>query len=134
MTKKMRKLKPDIVLKNYWNNNERFADLFNAVLFEGKSVIRPEELEDVDTEVSSVIEHREYAESIEASRDNIKVQKKSLVYGIQFVMLGLESQEHIHYAMPLRVMTTVLIKSSMTAMRSGIRRLKDWKKMSIFQG
>lgn len=26
MTKKTQNLKPDIVLKNYWNNNEQFAD------------------------------------------------------------------------------------------------------------
>lgn len=104
MVKKTKDLKPDTVLKNYWNNNEQFADLFNAVLFEGKQVIKPEELEDVDTEESSVLEHREYAESIKASRDNIKIQKKSTVYGVEFVLLGLESQEHIHYAMPMRVM------------------------------
>ena len=35
MAKKAQDLKPDIVLKNYWRNNEQFADLFNAVLFQG---------------------------------------------------------------------------------------------------
>lgn len=74
------------------------------MLFEGKQVIRPEELEDVDTEESSVLEHKDYAESIRASRDNIKVSKKSTTFGVEFVMFGMESQEHIHYAMPLRVM------------------------------
>lgn len=29
--KKAQDLKPDTVLKNYWNNKEQFADLFNAV-------------------------------------------------------------------------------------------------------
>lgn len=52
MTKRTQNLKPDIILKNYWNDNEQFADLFNAVLFGGKQVIRPEKLEDVDTEES----------------------------------------------------------------------------------
>ena len=104
MAKKTQDLKPDTVLKNYWNDNEQFADLFNAVLFDGRPVIKAEELEDVDTEESTVLEHREYAESIKASRDNIKIQKKSSVYGVQFVLLGLESQENIHYAMPIRVM------------------------------
>ena len=104
MPKKIQDLKPDTVLKNYWNNNEQFADLFNAVLFGGEQVISPDELEDADTEESSVLEHREYAESIKASRDNIKICKKSLTYGVELVMLGIESQEHIHYAMPMRVM------------------------------
>ncbi len=73
-------------------------------MFEGKQIIKPEELEDVDTEESSMLEHRDYVESIKAFRDNIKVSKKSQTHGVEFVMLGLEAQEHIHYAMPLRVM------------------------------
>ena len=104
MAAKKQKLKPDTILKNYWANNEQFADLFNAVLFKGKQMIKPEELEDVDTEESSILEHKEYAESLSASRDNIKVQKRSTKYGIELVLLGLESQQHIHYAMPMRVM------------------------------
>ena len=104
MSKKKQKLSPDIVLKNYWNNNEQFADLFNAVLFDGEQIIRSDELEDVDTEESTIIENKKYAESMKASRDNIKIRKKSTVFGVEFVMLGLENQEHIHYAMPMRVM------------------------------
>lgn len=101
---KTQNLTPDTVLKNYWNDNEQFADLFNAVLFEGRQVFRPDDLEDVDTEESSILEHRNYAESIKASRDNIKIRKSSNDYGVDLVMLGLENQERIHYAMPLRVM------------------------------
>lgn len=93
---KTQDLKPDTVLKNYWNDNEQFADLFNAVLFGGRQVFRPEELEDMDTEESSVLEHRDYAESIKASRDSIKVSKKSTAHGVELVLLGMESQSHIH--------------------------------------
>ena len=104
MSDKIQKLKPDTVLKNYWRNNEQFADLFNAVLFDGEPVIKPEELEDADTEESSILEHRGYAESIQASRDNIKIRKKSVVHGVEYVLLGNESQQHIHYAIPMRIM------------------------------
>ena len=58
----------------------------------------------MDTEESTILEHKDYAESIKASRDVIKIQKKSSVFGVQFVLLGLENQERIHYAMPMRVM------------------------------
>ncbi len=104
MARKTQKLKPDMILKNYWNDNERFADFFNAVLFGGEEVIKPEELESVDTEASAVFEHRKYAEGVEASRDGIKVCKKSSVFGIELVLLGMENQERIHYAMPMRIM------------------------------
>lgn len=104
MAKKIQKLKPDIVLKNYWSDNEQFADLFNAVLFDGEAVIKADDLEDLDTDESTVLEYMEYAESIQSSRDIIKIQKKSEALGVQFMMYGLENQERIHYAMPMRVM------------------------------
>ncbi|MCX4326081.1 MAG: hypothetical protein OSJ45_02165 [Lachnospiraceae bacterium] len=68
MSRKIQDLKPDTVVKNYWRNNEQFADFFNAVLFNGEQVIKPEELEDVDTEESSVLEHRKYSESSRCSK------------------------------------------------------------------
>ena len=77
MTKRKQRLKPDVVLKSYWRDNRRFADLFNAVLFGGRQEIRPEELEDVDTQSAVVTEHREHAEGLEAARDSIKVRKLS---------------------------------------------------------
>lgn len=90
MPKKKKVIKPDIVLKNYWKNNEQFADLFNAVLFGGREIIKAEELEELDTEASVLMEHGEFVEPVEAARDNIKIQKKSSVYGVQFVLLALE--------------------------------------------
>lgn len=104
MAKKTQNLKPDTVLKNYWSDNGQFADFFNAVLFDGEQVIFPDELEDIDTEESSILEHRDYAESINAARDNIKICKKSTKYAVELVMFGIESQQHINYAMPMRVM------------------------------
>lgn len=104
MKRKGQQLKPDIVLKNYWQNNEHFADFFNAVLFDGEQIINPDELESKDTEASYTSEHKSYVESIGASRDIIKVHKHSLEQGVELVLLGMESQEYVHYAMPMRVM------------------------------
>ena len=39
-----RKVKTDVILKEFWRQNDRFADLFNAVVFQGKQVLRPEDL------------------------------------------------------------------------------------------
>lgn len=100
----MQKLKPDTVVKNYWRDNGHFADFFNAVLFGGEEAIKADDLEDADTEESTVLENKKYAESIQASRDNIKVCKRSSLLGVEFVMLGMEGQEHIHYGMPIRNM------------------------------
>ena len=32
------KTKADIIFKDFWRENERFADLFNTVVFKGKEV------------------------------------------------------------------------------------------------
>ena len=75
MSKK--KLSPDVILKGYWNNNDQFADLFNAILFHGEQVIKADELNAMDTEESNILENKGYAESIKASRDSVKIRKKS---------------------------------------------------------
>ena len=72
-------LKADTVVKNYWRNNEQFADIFNAVLFNGNKVIKPEELEDMDTEESLVLEHKEYIQSIVAAK-NLPLMMLNLLY------------------------------------------------------
>ncbi|MCD8325344.1 MAG: transposase [Lachnospiraceae bacterium] len=97
-------LKPDTILKNYWNGAERFADFFNAVLYDGEEVIRAQELAPDDTDSSTVIEYQKAAESLEGSRDKIKIHKKLGSDGEGIGLLGLEFQSYISYLMPLRVM------------------------------
>ena len=99
-----KKITSDIIEKDYWRNNAQFADLFNAVLFNGKPVIQADSLEEIDTEESSVMENKEYSESVKESRDILKVSKKLVDSGVQFSILGIENQELVHYAMPMRVM------------------------------
>lgn len=96
----MEHTKADIIFKDFWRNNERFADLFNVVVFGGKEVIKPEALHEMDTDVSGVIQLKDYKETLSRTRDVIK----KTAYGVEFVVLGIESQQHIHYAMPLRHM------------------------------
>ncbi|MBS6724006.1 MAG: hypothetical protein KH268_13635 [Clostridiales bacterium] len=90
----------DAVLKEFWRSNERFADLFNTVLFGGEEIICPCDLQEMDTDVSGVIEMKDYREVLHRTRDVIK----KMAYGIEFVVMGIELQNHIHYAMPLRHM------------------------------
>ena len=96
------KVKPDSADKVYWRQNETFADLFNAYLYNGEQVIKSEELEELDTDTSDVVEIGEVKESIRGARDVIKIAKK--YNGVEYVLLAIENQEGIHYAMPIRVM------------------------------
>ena len=99
-TTELNKIKADTILKNFWKNNERFADLFNAALFEGEPVLKAEDLSEVDTDVSSLLKFNSHAETVQKILDVVK----KTAYGVDFVIWGLESQQKIHYAMPLRHM------------------------------
>ncbi len=61
----MKHIKADTVFKNFWRDNDRFADLFNTVVFEGKEVVKAEELQEMDTDVSDLLEIKEYKETLE---------------------------------------------------------------------
>lgn len=94
------KLKPDIVLKAYWNRNAEFADLFNALLYDGNPVIQEMELEERDTESSIVLQTESNSKTEQTTRDLFKVVMTA--ENTQYVLLGIENQQNIHYAMALR--------------------------------
>lgn len=100
MTKSKNKVRQDTALKNFWRDNQRFADLFNAVLFNGKQVLKAEELKEVDTDVSSIIKFDEHIETVQKILDVVR----KTAYGVDFIIWGLENQGKIHYVMPLRHM------------------------------
>ena len=81
-------------------NNERFADIFNAYLIRGEQIIKAEDLTEADADISSLVKFNGYAETLGKVFD---VVKKS-ANGVDYVILGLENQSKIHYAMPLRHM------------------------------
>lgn len=91
----------DVSLKTFWRDNEHFADLFNATVFNGKQVLKPNKLTEMDTDVSATIQSKSYNESIIRNRDVVKKMSD----GVEFNILGLEIQDKTHYAMPLRTMT-----------------------------
>ena len=91
----------DVSLKTFWRDNEHFADLFNATVFNGRQVLKPEKLTEMDTDVSATIQSKSYNESITRNRDVVKKMSD----GVEFNILGLEIQDKTHYAMPLRTMT-----------------------------
>ena len=93
-------IKADHILKKFWKDNSRFADLFNACMFDGEQVLKPNDLTEVDTDISSFLQFNGHAETIQKVLDVVK----KTAFGIDFVILGIENQQKVHYAMPLRHM------------------------------
>ena len=116
----------------FWRSNERFADLFNVVVFGGKEVIKPDALQEMDTDVSSVIQMKDYKETLTRTRDVIK----KAAYGVEFVVMGIESQQYIHYAMPLRHMVydaMSYLKEYQEITRRYKKRKKKRQKMNFYR-
>ena len=74
--------------------------MFNVVFFDGEQVLKPEDLTEADTDVSSLLKFNGHAETVQKVMDVVK----KTAYGVDFIIWGLENQEKVHYAMPLRHM------------------------------
>lgn len=89
--------KKDIGLKSYLQDKERYADLWNGSVFQGRQVVRAEELQEI-TPVHSKADRNGTLERI-----GDLVMKQSYD-GHRFAVLALENQQETDYGMPVRVM------------------------------
>ena len=88
-------------VKQWMSNRNRFADLFNAIVFQGEQVVLPEELELTETETDLLLKEKSGTiKEVQRHRDIAMRWKK----GAQFVLLACENQQRVHYAMPIRNM------------------------------
>lgn len=95
----------DSAAKECFSDNVRFADLCNAVLFKGDQVVKSDQLTEKDsTELLSVFGADSKQVHVQKWRDilkNIIVKANDTTC---FVLIGVEAQANIHYAMPVRNM------------------------------
>ncbi len=96
----------DIATVRYMRRNEIFADMFNFFLYNGKEVIDPDSLQELDTrEIEMPYGGAESAEQpVQRTRDVIKSAVAMTDQQAAYLILGVENQSHIHYAMPVRNM------------------------------
>lgn len=88
----------DAVSRSFWSDPARFADLFNAILFEGEEVINPDDLVELDPRESLLIRNQGQTVALNRVRDVVMKTNGKM----DFVILGIENQTHIDYQMPLR--------------------------------
>ena len=95
----------DSMAKEYFADNARFADLCNNILYGGREVILPENLKERDTtEVLTALGLDKKTIAMQKLRDifknaSIKYTGKSYV-----VLIGVENQSDIHYAIQVKNM------------------------------
>ena len=99
----------DAQIKQYLSKNHVFADIFNFYLYNGEEVIKSEDLHELDgTEIAVLYGDMPKPEAVQKYRDILKSHNVADV-GMEgnvftYLILGIEEQSNIHYAMPIRNM------------------------------
>lgn len=96
----------DSETKDYVKRPEVFADLFNHLIYDGEMVIQPDNLSELDSTATFIpFDEKGRAFPVQKYRDVLKhavvMEDDDAAYAL---ILGVENQTDIHYAMPVRNM------------------------------
>lgn len=93
--------KADVAIKSWLKDSNRFADLFNGIIFGGRNVILSENLTEVNSESDVIIVGKNNKSRVVEKYRDIIMRWKDNLY---LVLLAVEIQDRIHYGMPVRKM------------------------------
>ena len=97
--------KQDLLAKKYMSDNEKFADVFNYYLYNGKQVIKSEDLKEESISEIALPYSEKYKNTfVEKYRDIIKKCVIKSDHHYTYFLFGIENQSEVHYAMPVRNM------------------------------
>ena len=88
--------------KNYLSNNKFFADAFNFLLYNGRQVIKPGELRELDTTQIAIPYGNGARIPTQKYRDLLKLWSAMMDDKAVYLMLGAELQDKIHFAIPVK--------------------------------
>ena len=95
--------KVDAATKKYLMQSSVFADIFNFYLYEGQQVIHPGQLRELDpAEISMPYGADRKGEPVQRYRDLFKALSAMEDQRAAYLLLGIESQDEVHYAAPVR--------------------------------
>lgn len=97
--------KIDTCTKDYVRDNTIFADIFNQFIYKGEQKITPEQLRSVDTtEISVPYGIAGSCEPTQKYRDHLKILTVKEDQAAVYMLIGVENQSKINYAMPVKCM------------------------------
>lgn len=124
----------DVSKKNCLADNERYADLINGLLLDGRQQVKPEDLQDMDSQGTGLLAlfTRYKGRYRQLYRDLVK----KVGQGVNFVVIGVENQELVHYLMPVRSMSYDAAEYDRQArrIRKKVRRLKGLSQAEYLSG
>ena len=116
----------DTVTKDYIRNAEVFADAFNYLLYEGEKIIMPESLHELDPAATAVVYGDNLkAEPVQRYRDSLKYMTAMERDDVVYMILGIENQSHVHYAMPVKNMLYDAMEYANQVRKTSVRYRKE---------
>lgn len=98
----------DTVTKEYMRENTVFADAFNYLIYGGERVVDPSLLQELDTTEIALpfgdedAYGKQTVEAVQKYRDVLKSAVIMQDNKAAYILLGIENQTDVHYAMPVR--------------------------------
>ncbi len=130
--------KKDTITKEYMSKRPFFADAFNACVFGGKQVVKADELslQEKDPAEMGIVFANGQKDVVSKLRD---VLKKCVIMSnekMTFLLLGIENQSDVHYAMPVRNLLYDALNygQQVSEIASEHRKEKDLKDAEFLSG
>lgn len=122
-----------MVTRSYIQKNNIFADAFNYLIYNGRKKIQPDCLREVDvTELAVLPDHTMTGNgSVETEQRYRDALKSAVIMEDEkaaYVLLGVENQTDIHYAMPVRNMIYDALQYGKQVDRIAARNKKQKRK------
>ncbi len=94
----------DACWKEFFSDNERYADIINGLGCGGRQVVSGEELEEVDSQTGFWRGSGFIRGLPGRKRRSVKLRDsvRKAAFGVNFAVVGIENQELIDYSLPLR--------------------------------
>lgn len=97
--------KKDTITKDYMGDRRIFADVFNHLIYKGRNIIKPENLSSLDTAKIGLPYGKNGQTAVyQRYRDVFKVVTAMEDDQAVYLLLGIEDQSELHYAMPVKNM------------------------------
>ena len=124
----------DVLTAAYLKNNSRFADLLNGWLFGGRPVVRPEDIQELDSAEIRIRRDRTTGGVRTGKRYRDVIRRVAL--GMRFAVICVEEQSEVDYTMPFRVIGYDLdrYEQQLRIRRQEHRQRKDLKAEEYLSG
>ncbi len=97
----------DIEWKEFFSDDERYADIINGIACQGRQAVTKTDLQELDTQIG-FLRGVNFVHRLHDTFMNRKIKIRDCVrkaaFGINFAIIGIESQEVMDYSIPLRNM------------------------------